>query len=414
MSGRDAGKVGSQRDTEQWFTGTRAGVMLLLAAMLLAPALPALAARPQRRASQPAASHAPARTRPPAGPATPSWIVITAATGEELSSQEPDRPGAPASMTKMMLALLVMEAVRDGQLKLGDPVQSSRLASKMGGSQVYLKEGETFPVEDMMAALLIGSANDAAVALAERLAGSVEGAVRRMNDRAGTLKLTQTRFGSVHGLPPSPGQEGDVTTPRDMARLAQELLKFPDVLRWTGTPEAPFRGGAFILRNSNKLIGKFSGADGLKTGHFHEAGYNVATTAKRGNLRLVAVVMGAPTNKARFEEAARLLGEGFTRYVEVSVIKAGSLIEKDVRIARANAAFRPMTANDVQVLVKREERDQVKTSVEIQPDLRAPLAKGQAVGALIVRVGDREVARTLLVAAGEIKRKAFWWLTPWK
>ena len=407
MSGWDAVAVGSWRNTGRRSTGTRAGVMLLLAVMLLAPAQPAPAARARTRASRPAASQ-------PAGPATPSWIVINAATGEELSSQEPDRPGAPASMTKMMLALLVMEAVRDGQLKLSDPVQTSRLASKMGGSQVYLKEGETFPVEDMMAALLIGSANDAAVALAERLAGSVEGAVRQMNDRAGTLKLTQTRFGSVHGLPPSPGQQGDITTPRDMARLAQEILKFPDILRWTGTPEAPFRGGAFILRNSNKLIGKFSGADGLKTGHFREAGYNVTTTAKRGNLRLVAVVMGAPTNKARFEEAARLLSEGFTRYVEVSVIKAGSLVEKDVRIARAKGAFRPMAANDVQVLVKREERDQIKTSLEIQPDLRAPLAKGQAVGVLTVRVGDREVARTPLVTAGEVKRKAFWWLTPWK
>lgn len=414
MSGWDAVAVGSWRDTGRRSTGTRAGVMLLLAVMLLALAQPASAARPRSRASQPAASLPSALTGQPAGPATPSWIVINAATGEELSSQEPDRPGAPASMTKMMLALLVMEAVRDGQLKLSDPVRASRLASKMGGSQVYLKEGEAFPVEDMMAALLIGSANDAAVALAERLAGSVEGAVRRMNDRAGTLKLTQTRFGSVHGLPPGPGQEGDITTPRDMARLAQEILKFPDILRWTGTPEAPFRGGVFILRNSNKLIGKFSGADGLKTGHFREAGYNVATTAKRGNLRFVAVVMGAPTNQARFEEAARLLGEGFTRYVEVSVIKAGSLVEKDVRIARAKGAFRPMVANDVQVLVKREERDQVKTSLEIQPDLRAPLAKGQAVGVLIVRVGDREVARTPLVAAGEVKRKAFWWLTPWK
>jgi len=407
MSKWDAVAVGSWWDTGRRSTGTRAGVMLLLAVMLLALAQPAPAARPRSRASQPAASQ-------PAGPATPSWIVINAATGEELSSQEPDRPGAPASMTKMMLALLVMEAVRDGQLKLSDPVQASRLASKMGGSQVYLKEGEAFPVEDMMAALLIGSANDAAVALAERLAGSVEGAVRRMNDRAGTLKLTQTRFGSVHGLPPSPGQEGDITTPRDMARLAQEILKFPDILRWTGTPEAPFRGGVFILRNSNKLIGKLSGADGLKTGHFREAGYNVATTAKRGNLRFIAVVMGAPTNQARFEEAARLLGEGFTRYVEVSVIKAGSLVEKDVRIARAKGAFRPMVANDVQVLVKREERDQVKTSLEIQPDLRAPLEKGQAVGELIVRVRDREVARTPLVTAGEVKRKAFWWLTPWK
>jgi D-alanyl-D-alanine carboxypeptidase (penicillin-binding protein 5/6) len=235
-----------------------------------------------------------------------------------------------------------------------------------------------------------------------------------MNDRAGVLKLTQTKFGSVHGLPPSPGQAGDVTTPRDMARLGQELLKYPEILRWTGTPEAPFRGGSFILRNSNKLIGKFPGADGIKTGHFAEAGYNVAVTAKRGNLRLIAVVMGAPTNQARFTEAARLLGEGFNRFTEVSVIKAGAPVGSELRIARAKGPFRPLAQNDVQVLVKREEKDALKTSLEIQPDLKAPLPKGQVVGALIVRVGEREVARTPVVTAGEVARKTFWWLTPWK
>jgi D-alanyl-D-alanine carboxypeptidase (penicillin-binding protein 5/6) len=340
--------------------------------------------------------------------------VVHAATGEELASQEPDRPGAPASMTKMMLALVVMEAVKEGQLTMADPVPTSRLASKMGGSQVYLKEGESFSVEEMLAGLLIGSANDAAVALAERLTGSVEATVQRMNDRAGVLKLTRTKFGSVHGLPPSPGQAGDVTTPRDMARLGQELLKYPEILRWTGTPEAPFRGGSFILRNSNKLIGKFPGADGIKTGHFAEAGYNVAVTAKRGNLRLIAVVMGAPTNQARFTEAARLLGEGFNRFTEVSVIKAGAPVGSELRIARAKGPFRPLAKNDVQVLVKREEKDALKTSLEIQPDLKAPLTKGQVVGALVVRVGEREVARTPVVTAGEVARKTFWWLTPWK
>ena len=388
--------------------GIRVGVWLLLAAALLSLAQPVSAARPRARAAGPAAA------KEAIGPGTTSWIVISAATGEEVSSQEPDRPGAPASMTKMMLALLVMEAVKDGQLKLTDSIQASRLASKMGGSQVYLKEGESFSVEEMLAALLIGSANDAAAALAERLGGTVEGAVKLMNERAAALKLTKTRFGSVHGLPPGAGQEGDVTTPRDMARLGQELVKFPDVLRWTGTPEAPFRGGVFTLRNSNQLIGHFAGADGIKTGHFHQAGYNVAATAKRGNLRLIAVVMGAPTNKARFTEAARLLGEGFTRYVEVSVVKAGAPVGTELRIPRAKGPFRPLAANDVQVMVKREDKDAIKTSFEIQPDLKAPLPKGQTVGTLIVRVGDREVARTPLVTAGAVGRKAFWWLTPWK
>jgi D-alanyl-D-alanine carboxypeptidase (penicillin-binding protein 5/6) len=385
-----------------------------MVAGLLAWTAPALAARPKSRAARPAPASPWVPAKDLAGPGTTSWIVINAATGEEVSSQEPDRPGAPASMTKMMLALLVMEAVKEGQLKLSDPVQTSRLASKMGGSQVYLKEGESFSAEDMLAALLIGSANDAAAALAERLAGSVEGTVKLMNERAAALKLTKTRFGSVHGLPPGPGQEGDVTTPRDMARLGQELVKHADVLRWTGTPEAPFRGGEFVLRNSNHLIGHFQGADGIKTGHFREAGYNVAVSAKRGNLRLIAVVMGAPTNKARFAEAARVLGEGFTRFVEVSVIKAGTQVPTDLRIPRAKAPFRGLAANDVQVLVKREEKDAIKTNFDVQPDLRAPLVKGHTVGTLIVRVGDREVARTPVVTAGEVPRSTFWWLTPWK
>jgi serine-type D-Ala-D-Ala carboxypeptidase (penicillin-binding protein 5/6) len=293
-------------------------------------------------------------------------------------------------------------------------VQTSRLASKMGGSQVYLKEGETFPVEDMMAALLIGSANDAAAALAERLTGSIEATVARMNERAAALKLTQTRFRSVHGLPPSPGQEGDVTTPRDMARLSQELIKFPDILRWTSEVEAPFRGGSFILRNSNHLIGKFPGADGLKTGHFREAGYNVVATATRGELRLIAVVMGAPTNAARFTEAARLLGEGFTRYVEVTVVKAGAPLGAEISLPRAKAAFRAVASSDLKLMVKREEREAIQTIVDVQSGLRAPLGKGQQVGSLTVRVGDRQIARVPVVTPAEVGRSLFWWLTPWR
>lgn len=349
-----------------------------------------------------------------AGPATPAWITINAATGDVLASQDPDRPGAPASMTKMMLALLVMEAIRDGQLKLTDPITASAVASKMGGSQVYLKQGEVFPVEDMMAALLIGSANDAAAALAERLFGTIQGAVSRMNERAAELKLASTHFASVHGLPPGRGQEGDLTTPRDMARLSQELVKFPDILRWTSTPEAPFREGTFILRNSNHLIGHFSGADGLKTGHFHEAGYNVTATATRGSLRLISVVMGAPTNRARFEEAARLLGEGFTRYVEVVVAKAGAPQGTEIRLPRATAAFRPVTASEVRVLVLRDQKDTIQTSVNVQSGLRAPLPKGQSVGMLVARIGDREIARTALVTPTEVSRAFFWWVTPWR
>jgi len=402
VSGYDAARRGAGGRLDRWAV---LGLALLLTLLAAAPAVEAKTRRVAP--SRPAAA-------PPISATTPAWIVINAASGEELFRQEPDRPGAPASMTKMMLALLTLEAMRDGQLRLSDPVRASRLASKMGGSQVYLKEGEEFPAEEMMAALLIGSANDAAAALAERLTGSVEATVRRMNERAAALRLTQTRFGSVHGLPPAPGQEGDVTTPRDMARLGQELLKFPDVLRWTGTIEAPFRGGAFILRNSNKLVGSVAGVDGFKTGHFREAGYSVAATAKRGSLRLIAVVMGAPTNQARFAEAARLLGEGFATYVEVPVAKAGAPVGGEIRIARSRIPFKPVAAGDLTVHVRREAREQVKTSLEMQSDLRAPLKSGQPVGALVVRLGEREIARTAAVTPFEIKRWPLWWLTPWK
>lgn len=379
------------------------GTLLLpLTLGMLVVSAPAVGA--QRQAQRVAASP----------PAMAAWIVVDAATGDVLAGQEPDRPGPPASMTKMMLALLVVEAIRDGHMRLTDPVPASRLASKMGGSQVYLKEGETFLLEEMLAALLIGSANDAAVALAERLAGSIDGAVRRMNARAATLGMARTRFASVHGLPPGPGQEGDVTTPRDMARLSRELVKFPDILRWTSTPEAPFRQGAFVLRNSNHLIGRLPGADGLKTGHFREAGYDLAATARRGNLRLIAVVMGAATNGERFAEAARLLEEGFGRYVEVTVARAGAPLAQEFHIPRANGAFRPVPSSDLRVFVRREEQGTLQARVQIQAGLRAPLVKGQLVGTLIVRVGEREVARTPLVTPGEVRRAVFWWLTPWR
>jgi D-alanyl-D-alanine carboxypeptidase (penicillin-binding protein 5/6) len=359
-----------------------------------------------------------ATSRSKSRPVTPepeaAWITMNADTGDVLASQHPDRPGAPASMTKMMLALLIMEGIRDGQLNLADLVRTSPLASKMGGSQVFLKSGEAFPVEDMMAALLIGSANDAAVALAERLAGSVPGAVRRMNERAAALGLSRTRFTSVHGLPPEPGQEGDVTTPRDMARLAQELVKFSDILRWTSIQEAPFRQGAFILQNGNQLIGRFPGADGLKTGHIREAGYNLTATARRGALRLIAVVMGAPSNRARFAEAARLLEEGFSRYVQVTLVKAGQPVTPEIHLPRANGAFRPVPTDDLRIVVKREEREAVRATVVVQPGLRAPVGKGQAVGHLIARLGDREVARVPVVAGAGVGRTFFWWLTPWR
>lgn len=371
------------------------GTVLILGVLLAGPA----EARSRRRGP---ARKAPTPTAPARVPAT---ILIDAATGDVLEAHEPDRPGAPASMTKMMLMLLVEEAIRDGQLRLTDPVTASARASKMGGSQVYLKEGETFSVEEVMQALVIASANDAAVALAERLFGTVEDAVARMNARAKELGLTRTQFFGVHGLPPGPGQQGDTTTPADMARLGRVLVGLPDILRWCSIQEAPFRNGTFILHNVNRLIGHFPGADGLKTGHFREAGYNIAATAKRGNLRLIAVVMGAATNKARFDEAARLLGEGFARFVPVLVARAGAPIGPEVRVRKGERkTVRVAASADVTVLVKKEDRDLVKPQFDVPNPLTAPVAKGQQVGTVTVKVRDRALAQAPLVAVEAVPK----------
>ncbi|MBI2002267.1 MAG: D-alanyl-D-alanine carboxypeptidase, partial [candidate division NC10 bacterium] len=182
----------------------------------------------------------------------------------------------------------------------------------------------------------------------------------------------------------------------------------------TSTAEAPFRQGVFMLRNSNHLVGRFPGADGLKTGHFREAGYNVAATARRGSLRLITVVMAAPTNKARFAEAARLLEEGFSRYVEVTVAKAGVPLATEIRLPRATGALRPVTGSDLRIFVKREERDGIRTTVDVQAGMRAPLGKGQRMGSLVVRIGEREIARAPVVAPADVPRAFFWWLTPWR
>jgi D-alanyl-D-alanine carboxypeptidase (penicillin-binding protein 5/6) len=188
----------------------------------------------------------------------------------------------------------------------------------MGGSQVYLKEGETFSLDDMMKAMVVHSANDATYAVAEYIAGSPEAFVQMMNERAHQLGMRDTKYYSVHGLPPGPGQQADVSSAYDSALLAGELVKYPDVLRWSGIDSAPFRNGSFTLRNTNHLVRTMPGCDGLKTGFYAKAGFNVVATAKRNGLRLVAVVMGSPRKGLNFHEAEGDALAGLPRLLDVS------------------------------------------------------------------------------------------------
>jgi len=242
-------------------------------------------------------------------------IVTDAATGAVLVEDNADARGFPASITKLMTFFVVMDQVDAGRITLDDPITVSAEAARTGGSQVYLKQGEVFTVDDLLYALMIQSANDAAVALSTHAAGSREAFVELMNAKARKLGMTSTTFHSPHGLPPSRGQSPDVTTARDLALLSRALIEHGRILRYSSVKERPFREVAaepFIMRNHNGLLSAFPGCDGLKTGFFSAGGFSLAATAERNGRRLIAVVLGSEQRVTRDVKARELLERGFT------------------------------------------------------------------------------------------------------
>lgn len=240
-------------------------------------------------------------------------IVVDAATGRVLFEDNADFKGYPASVTKLMVLLVILDAVEAGRLTLDEPVRVTAQAAKTGGSQVYLRTNEVFPLEELLYAIMIESANDAAVALAIHCAGSKQAFVDLMNARARRIGMRDTVFRTVHGLPPGKGQLPDVSTPRDLALLCREVLKKPSALKYTSTRRRAFRTCAaepFIMVNHNRLLGKLAGCDGLKTGYFRAAGYSIAATAARQDKRAIAIVMGSLNGKVRNARAKEMLTRG--------------------------------------------------------------------------------------------------------
>jgi len=333
-----------------------------------------------------------------------SVILMDADTGTVLFAKEPHQRRPPASVLKMMVALVVLEQVQAGNRKLDEQVPTSRRAAAMGGSQVYLKQGEVFSLEDMLKAVVIGSANDAAVAVAEHVSGTVEGFADLMNAKAEALGMKDTRFVTPHGLPPGRDQEGDVSSAHDMALLGRALARHPQALQWAATKEAPFREDKFILRNPNKLVGVFSGLDGLKTGHFKEAGYNLAATAERNGLRLVAVVMGGVSGQSRFDETARLLNWGFNVVRREVVVKAGEEIAPVKVTKGVEPAVKLVTAGRVTLFQLPGNSARPEREVQAPPSVAAPVEAGQKIGTLAVKQDGQVVGQTDLVAAKTVPR----------
>jgi len=335
-------------------------------------------------------------------------LLMDAKTGEVLYEKNSRAPLPPASMVKMMVLLLVMEKVASGEVPIEDPVRVSARASKMGGSQVYLKHKESFPVRELLKAVAIHSANDASAALAEYVAGSVEAFVDLMNMRAAELGMEQTSFHSVHGLPPGRGQHMDMCSARDLAILARELVRYPEVLEWSSTKTAPFRDGQFTLYNTNPLIDKSPGLDGLKTGYISKSGYCLTATAQRSGRRMISVVMGAPTGRDREIATTRLLARGFAMYRTLKLTEEGQPLAHNLAVKGGKSSeIRLAYGRPLEVEVRKDRASEVVLDEELPSFKDAPIQAGEIVGRAVARLGDFVLGETPIVALESVEQASF-------
>ena len=342
---------------------------------------------------------APAEAVDKAGQQPKAYLVMEATTGKVLEEQNMHEKRAPASMTKLMVAYIVLDRIAKGENHLTDKVRTSPVASHIGGSRVYLKEGEEFSLEEMMKAVMIASANDAAFAIGEFISGTREDFVDLMNEKAKSLGMNDTEFNSPHGLPPDKGQKEDLTSCYDMAILARELLKYPKVIEWSSTKTADFRNGTFILNNHNKLLSRMPEVDGLKTGYYRETGYNVTVTAKKGDLRFIEVVMGSPTWKARDEFAVEKLKRFFAEFTAVVVAKKGEPVGEEVYLSDGKyRKIKGVAGGDLSIPVLRGKKKDIKRVVNLPRAVKGEVKEGQKLGEIVFQLDNEVVGKVDVVS----------------
>lgn len=331
-----------------------------------------------------------------------SCILMEASTGEILYQSNADEALPPASVTKIMSILLIMEAVKEGKLSMTDTVSVSANAASMGGSQVYLEPGEEMTVQDMLKCVIIASANDATVALAEHIAGSEEAFVMQMNERAAELGMKNTHFVNTNGLDDTPDAASHLTSARDIAIMSRELINnHPEIFKYTTIWMDSIRGGAFGLTNTNRLIRFYRGATGLKTGSTSKAGFCISATAARDGMSLIAVIMGSPTRDVRNESAKILLDYGFANY-SVYVDEGGDAANVPV-VGGVNdsvaAEYGPFSA----VMKKGMEKNVVMT-VTLYENVEAPIRSGDTVGAVTYTLNGEIIGEIPVVAKEDVFR----------
>ena len=334
-----------------------------------------------------------------------SALLMDIATGKVLFEKNAHEALAPASVTKVMTMLLIMEAIDSGSLGWDDTVTASEAAAAKGGSQIYLKVGETMTVADMVKSIAVSSANDCACAMAEHIAGSEAAFVEKMNQRARELGMADTHFVNCTGLDDSEEAKNHLTCAYDIALMSRELLKYhPDILKYTTIWMDTVRNGQFGLSNTNKLIRFYPGATGLKTGFTSGAGYCLSASAERDGLGLIAVVMGCETSAQRFTACRQLLDQGFAAYALVTPEAPDARVGVKLGL---QPQVRAIPAEDTQLLVEKSQKSLVETQVALELEVEAPVSKGQRLGTLTVTAGGQPLAQIPLVAEEAVPRLTF-------
>lgn len=336
-----------------------------------------------------------------------SAILMDADSGTVIYEKNSNAKLPPASITKIMTMLLVMEAIDEGRLKLTDKVQTSEYAASMGGSQIFLETGEEMTVEDMLKGVALASGNDASVALAEKIAGSEPQFVTMMNEKAAQLGMKNTRFENCNGLP----APGHLSSAHDIAIMSRELLKYDGITKYTGLYQDHLRKTSekpFWLVNTNKLVRFYHGADGLKTGYTSEAKFCLSATARRDNLRLIAVVMGEPNTKSRNAEVSQMFDFAFAQYTNVQIYKKGDPIG-EFSIEKGATQKVPLVAKyPYSILLRKGDAGKGIRHELVLNRVKAPIQAGDPIGKLVVYRND-EVIKEFPVESPVAVTRAGWW-----
>ena len=335
-----------------------------------------------------------------------SAVLMDVATGTVLYEQNVHEPLAPASVTKVMTMLLIMEAIDSGKIGWDDTVTASEAAAAKGGSQIYLKVGEQMSVTDMVKSIAVSSANDCACAMAEHIAGSEPAFVEMMNQRASELGMNDTHFVNCTGLDDGPDADTHLTTAHDIALMSCELLKHDEIKEYTTIWMDTVRNGQFGLSNTNKLVRFYDGTTGLKTGYTSAAGYCLSASAERGGMELVAVVLHCKTSVDRFESAKALLNYGFSGYALVTPQPDGGVPSVPVVLGRQEA-ITPVPERTEPLLLEKALASQVQTAVTVDESVQAPVSAGQRLGTMTVTAGERLLAEIPLVAPEDVAARTF-------